>query len=292
MCIRDRSNSKPIIIYSLILLSFLTCGALLFKTQGFADRELLTSNSLIQGGTADDFIVHEGVSLLGTGGEYDYLLLGDSNSNHYTRGIINEGTPVKISWWATCMSFPNSINKRNSVYPEWKERCINNYKQGLNETAPIIIAQSWSRPEKNSLECLTEQCYLTGNYYIDLESQLQDLFSFYGESTQIYIIGELPIPEDKNIIKCLNSERLIGITRHCDSLAKPAESVAKVNEVLKRVSNKYDHIKFIDPYEALCIDNVCDYAPDNKSVFMADGGHLSGYGSELIWGYIISKVGN
>lgn len=146
--LKSISLMKPIITYVIISIVFVSIGTILFKTQGLAKRENLVSNSLIQGGTGDNYIVNEGSSLLNTTKDYDYILIGDSNSNHYTRGILQQGSKVKSSWYATCLSFPNSINVRSGNYLSWKENCKNNYKNGLVENKKIIIAQSWIRAEK------------------------------------------------------------------------------------------------------------------------------------------------
>ena len=70
--------------------------------------------------------------------DYDYLLIGDSHSNHYTCEILKEGSRVKISWLPVCMSFPNSMSKEQGILPSvngnsWKQGCMQNYRVGLND---------------------------------------------------------------------------------------------------------------------------------------------------------------
>ena len=281
---------KVIIKNILIMVSLGLIGAITFKTQGFAQRESLESNSLIQGGTMNDHLVHEGKSLLNTEDEYDYILIGDSNSNHYVRGIIHEGSRVKHSWYATCLSFPNSISTRNGAYRTWKEDCSNNYKLGLNNKKTIIIAQSWDREGDNILECKNKNCQLTGDYSIDLKNQLKELFQAYGNKSQIYIVGELPKPKTPDIMQCLKANSLLGLKLKCNEKSEYKKSALKINTVLKDATSGYDNVKFIDPVKAICINKLCNYSKDGKSLFMVDGDHLSGYGSEVIWKYIIDKI--
>lgn len=286
---RSVNLKKPIAAYVFITLSFAVVGSLLFKTQGIASREVLESNSLIQGGVANDHTIHEGLLLLNTKDDYDYLLIGDSNSNHYTRGILKEGSRVKSSWYATCISFPNSISTRSGHYVSWKNDCKENYKVGLGDKN-IIIAQSWARPEKGSLECTTNECKLTGSYDYDMQYQLRELIEFYGKEKHIYIIGELPKPINNKIMKCLQTNKLLGLNRLCNSNEGFRGSSKRMNNILSIVASDYSNVFFIDPGNAICDDGVCNYNDNGNSIFMPDGEHLSGYGSEVIWDHIIKSI--
>ena len=286
---------KPIVVYSLIALSFAAGGSTLFKEQGMPINKDLTSNSLIQGGTADDHRLHYGLVLLNTTQDYDYLLIGDSHSNHYTRGILKEGSQVKLSWFPTCMSFPNSMSKEEGILPSvngksWKQGCMENYRVGLDDTNNnIIIAQSWRRRSEGTLECTGDQCDLTGDYYSDLQSQLKELIEAYGKEKVIYIIGELPSLEDKKITKCLKTKKLLNLNFDCDSTDEYPETVKEINRLLSEISAGYTNVKFIDPSDAICDNNVCNYGDNDNSIFLEDN-HLSGYGSEVIWSHIIKNI--
>ena len=291
----SKSIKKPIAIYSLIALSFAVGGSSLFKEQGMPIDKDLLSNSLIQGGIADDYRLHYGLSLLNTSEEYDYLLIGDSHSNHYTRGILKEGSRVKSSWLPKCISFPNSTTVEDGILPSgsdlsWKEGCAKNHLLGLDNNQNIIIAQLW-RSEKESLECSNDNCYLTGDYYKDLQSQLQELIELYGKEKNVYIIGELPSPQNKKITKCLKTRKLLGLNIDCNSIDKYPEDVKQINNMLSKVSAKYMNVTFINPGDAICDNNTCKYGSGGNSIFLEDN-HLSGYGSEVIWSYIIKNIQN
>lgn len=281
---------KSLGIYVLLILFLSTIGAYIFKTQGVAQRLTLVSNSLIQGGTTNNYVIQEGISFLNTAQSYDYLLLGDSNSNHYVRGILHKGTKVKHSWYPTCMSFPHSIGTRGSIYPTWKTNCKNNYKLGVNTTKDVIIAESWERPVENSLECTDKECSLTGDYYIDLKSQLKELFNSYGNNKKIYLIGQLPKPQNNQIMTCLKSNALLKVNFNCENKGKPRTLTSKINTILNDATSEYQNVIFIDPSTALCSSNMCTYSINGQSIFMTDGNHLSGYGSEFMWNYVMNTI--
>jgi peptidoglycan/LPS O-acetylase OafA/YrhL len=281
---------KTISFYILVIFIFSLIGAYVFKTQGIAQRETLLSNSLILGGTTNNYIIEEGVSLLNSQYEYDYLLLGDSNANHYIRGILERGTRVKHSWYPTCLSFPNSMGTRNGIYSTWKVNCRDNYKLGLNTTKNIIIAQSWERPSINSLECTNQKCTLTNDFYVDLKLQLKELFNLYGTDNKIYLIGQLPKPENLEIVDCLKSKALLNINLTCNSNGIPRAITTEINTILNESTVNNKNVHFIDPTMALCSGSSCTYNINDKSVFMTDGEHLSGYGSEVIWNYIMDNI--
>lgn len=280
------SYFKKIVGYMFVTLFFSIIGFAIFKSQGFANRYSLLENSIIQGGIGDNYIIKEGSILLNTDKKYDYLLIGDSNANHYTRGIIKSGAKVKMSWYQTCISLPDSINLREGASQSWKENCKNNFKNGLNDDV-IIISQSWV---KSSLECNNISCDFTKNYYEDLEKQLGKLIDLYGENKKIYILGELPKPKDKSGIICLRSNALLNISIKCNSVFEPRDEGREVNKVLQRVVSTHRNAKYIDLEGVFCKDNICDYAQNGKSMFMVDGGHLSGFGSEVVWKYIQKRI--
>jgi peptidoglycan/LPS O-acetylase OafA/YrhL len=285
-----KSLIKDIIKYILIIFSFGVIGSIIFKYQGFPQRMDLVSNPLIQGGTGNDYLIREGTYLINTDDSYDYLLIGDSNANHYVRGVLKEGTKVKHSWYATCMSFPNSYSTRSGSYLTWEENCKNNHKIALGEDTPIIIAESWYRTGKDLLKCSNEKCSLTGDYKKDLSLQLKELIQVYGEYREIYIIGQLPKPENNLIMKCMKTRHYISERLNCNEDATPSSNSLVINEVISKSVSSYENVVFIDPKNAICINENCKYVINNKSIFMTDGSHLSGYGSEVLWKYIISQI--
>ena len=77
----------------------------------------------------------------------------------------------------------------------------------------------------------------------------------------------------------------------CNSINEYPESVKKVNDLLSKLSDGYPNVTFINPGDAICDNNVCSYGNGDNSIFLEDN-HLSGYGSEIIWSYMIRKIEN
>ncbi|MCF6442479.1 acyltransferase [Pseudoalteromonas luteoviolacea] len=287
-----KSNSPKISIakYGLLIVSFGIVGSIIFKYQGFPQRVDLESNPLIHGGTGNDYLIREGTYLLNTSDHYDYLLIGDSNANHYVRGVLAQGTKIKHSWYSMCLSFPNSHSTRVGNYLSWEAKCKDNYKVALGEDTPIILAHSWDKTGSDKLKCTNKMCNLTGDYQVDLYKQIQELIEVYGLDRKIYIVGELPKPKNKSIMKCMKTKHYISDSFSCSSEEKPIHSASLINKVIYDSVLKYQNVYFIDPKPAICHQGICNYVVENKSIFMTDGSHLSGYGSEVIWKYIINEI--
>lgn len=283
-------NLKPVAGYASMLLLFGAVGAYVFQTQGIASRNDLSSNSLIQGGTDDDFRIHEGLSLINTDEDYDYLLLGDSNANHFVRGIRASGTKVKLSWWGSCLSYPNVVNKIDGFFPNWKETCHANHQLGMDESKIVILAQSYKKPETDQFECFQVDCDLSGDYLVDLEMLTHSLIRKYDKNTQLAIIGELPKPNNAKLMRCLRTASLLSLEMDCATETEVLEIVNRVNTVLFRAAAEYDNVIFIDPAPVMCRATECNYVVDGKSLFYTDGEHLSGFGSELVWRYVLERV--
>jgi len=285
---KKQNFQKNIIVHTGIIFFLSLLGGFIYSTDGLARRIDLQSNSLIHGSMGNDYTITEGVTLLNTDKNYDYLLIGDSNAAHYTRGILDSTDKVKISWYGTCVSLPNMINKREGYYINWKNDCKNNYKLGTKETK-IIIAQSWVH-EDGFFECTKVKCDADRSYHSILESELAIMFDLYQSNADIYIVGELPKSTNNKIMICLRFNALINLNLECGNHEEPRENVWAINELLSRISNKFDNVHFINPTGAVCTDNICSFSKDGKSIFMSDGSHLSGFGSEVMWDYIRNRI--
>lgn len=284
---KKNSWNKNIVLHSCIIIFLGSAGSFVFKTSGIGSRDILESNSLIQGGIKASRMISEGETLINTDGKFDYLLLGDSNASHYTRGIIYAGDKVKLSWFSTCLSFPTAMSARDGYYPNWKNKCKNNFKFGLNESN-IIIAQSWNRTD-GTLECTVSVCNLVNNYYENLSLELSLLFDYYGGTSNIYLVGELPKPKDVEFIKCLRANILIKANFECQDTGHIRDDVTKVNIILEELSGKFDNVHYIDMSKSICNREICTYSREGKALFLGDN-HLSGFGSEIMWSHIMSEI--
>lgn len=131
---------------------------------------------------------------------------------------------------------------------------------------------------------------LTNDFYVDLKLQLKELFNLYSSDKKIYLVGQLPKPESLEIIDCLKSKVLLNINVACKISGIPRAITAKINSILKEITINYKNVYFIDSTMALCSKDNCTYNINDKSIFMTDADHLSGFGSEVIWGYIMDNI--
>ena len=89
---------------------------------------------------------------------------------------------------------------------------------------------------------------------------------------------------------CLKTNHLLDLKLKCAEKGKHKESVDGLNAILKEATSRYENASFINPVKAICLDELCKYSANGKAIFMTDGEHLSGYGSEVIWGYIMNQI--
>lgn len=284
---KKNTKLKNAIIHIGITIVLGAIGAYIFVSGGLADRDQLVHNSLIQGGTGNNHRVVDGPRLMNTDGNFDYVVIGDSNAGHFARGILHGGQAVKLSWYPACLSFPSAITDRDGYYPGWEEKCQNNYKLGTGQS-DVIIAQSWV--QKNAgLKCTKPDCGLTGDYFSDLPIALTALFEQFDSSQNIYLVGELPKPKDTHYANCLKSAVLTKIKRQCESTHEMKDGVQKVNAILRQVAGQFEYVHFLDMEASICTDAHCTFTQDGKALFMPDN-HLSGFGSEIMWQHMMAKI--
>ena len=64
----------------------------------------------------------------------------------------------------------------------------------------------------------------------------------------------------------------------------------EINNLINQLSSNYSNVYFINPFDAVCNkQNLCNTVVDNKNIFF-DEGHLSQYGSRVMWEYISTKL--
>lgn len=232
----------------------------------------------------DDNQVH----VLNENGDFDMLMVGDSNSAHYSYGITSSDK-VKVShrWSGSCFAF---LDMNTQPYDSWMDESWKTYCHSLyefvdfNKGSPVIIAQQWSDIE---MECVRNcaTTYTDIDYKTILKKELDKIISYIG-NRPVFLIGQLPVPEE-SMVKCMKSF-------HHDSCQrvspKPVDRLT-TNKHLEAISRSYDNVFFIDPFNALCnVQNECSTIINNKNVFYDAGGHLSAFGSKKVWPYIESEI--
>lgn len=283
-------RSKLILAQCAVVCVVSCLGVATYASNGFAFKESLNANSLIYGGLDDNYTQDEGIHFLNTKSEYDYVLIGDSKAGHLIRGILNSDDKVKLSWYSDCLSLPEAFTYSHSYGAEWTEKCKNNYKQAIESSKDILISQRWVRQNsRNPLFCSTESCSLSGNYNNDISQQLSKFASLIGER-HLFILGELARPATGEVEKCARTNMLLATSVECAERTQSVAVAKDINYILKSAADKYANVTYIDPNRELCNEDTCIYAIEGKSIYQPDLGHLTGFGSELIWSLISKEI--
>lgn len=221
----------------------------------------------------------------------EYLLIGDSNAAHFAFGISSEDTRHYIlSWVSSCLNFPDYTTKPYAGWmnEEWRNLCKNNYKRIYDHNEiDVILAQHWYK--KNGVVCVSDTCDLdldSEPYSEVLENQLEKLVSIIGTSRKFYIIGYVPAPTD-SVVLCMKKLDNSHCKRETDLISRER---IEINESLEIFAKKYTNVKFINPFVPVCnAQDKCKTIIDDKNIFFDDG-HLSQYGSKIMWNYIATQL--
>jgi peptidoglycan/LPS O-acetylase OafA/YrhL len=215
----------------------------------------------------------------------DYLLIGDSNSAHYSYGIVSENKyKIRHEWVGSCLALPNYTTKpySNWMNDEWLSRCKNLHNLIFeNDDLPIILAQNWvERP----LLCFSGDCAFNNNDYWDI---LNDQIRILSQSINhtLVIIGQIPIPESMPYT-CL---RNINRNMCSGDITNFSDNRIFVNQQLSKISSHFDNVVFINPFDAICVDDICPVY-SHKEGLIFDTNHLTGYGSKVFWNYISQNL--
>jgi len=277
--------------YGLCISLFAGLGGFVYTTNGMAFKEKLEANSLIPGGMDNNYQVNEGLLLLNTISEYDYVLIGDSKANHLVRGILRSGEAIKLSWYADCISMPTAYSFSHSYGNDWRENCEKNILNAIHDSSDVILSQRWVRNSNRSpFYCSEQHCNLSGIFEEDLNTQLAQFVNLISADRKLFIIGELARPQDDLVEKCNRTQYLLKIDLNCPSRSQSVDVAKKANKLLKEFSMNYENVFFIDPAIPFCERYKCVYSLDNLNLYQKDLGHLTGLGSELTWEYIISEI--
>ena len=220
-----------------------------------------------------------------------YLMIGDSNAAHYAYGMSTvDDRHFLLSWVSSCLNFPDYTTKPYAVWMDekWEKQCKNNYKRIYDyEYIDVILAQHWY--QKNGLVCISNECSfdLANVSYKDvLKHQIEKLISLIGEQRKLYIIGFVPAPKH-SVVNCMRKI----VNADCERVSSEFSSERlEINSLINQLSSRYSNVYFINPFDAICNEqNRCSTVIDNKNLFF-DEGHLSQYGSRVMWEYISTKL--
>lgn len=280
-----------LVAYGLCISLFAGLGGFIYATNGMAFKEKLEANSLIPGGLDNDYQQKEGVALLNTTKDYSYVLIGDSKAGHLVRGILESGEPIKLSWYADCLSMPSAFSYSHSYGRDWRKKCEKNLLNAIYDSKDVIISQRWARNATVSpFYCSTVKCSLSETYEEELRNQLREFIYLLGSERKLFIIGELARPQNGIVEKCNRSQTLLKINLNCPARGKSVDVAKDINHLLAEISINYENVYFIDPRTPFCDKDTCIYAYNNRPLYQVDLGHLTGLGSEILWDYVLAEI--
>ena len=220
-----------------------------------------------------------------------YLMIGDSNAAHYAYGMSTvDNRHFLLSWVSSCLNLPDYTTKPYAVWMDekWEKQCKNNYKKIYDyEDIDIILAQHWY--QSSGLVCISSECSfdLANVSYLDvLKHQIEKLISLVGEQRKLYIVGFVPAPK-YSVVNCMR--KIVNTV--CERVSSEfSPERLEINNVINQLSSNYSNVYFINPFDAICNEeNRCSTVIDNKNLFF-DEGHLSQFGSRVMWEYISTKL--
>ena len=218
----------------------------------------------------------------------DILMLGDSNSAHYSYGITaSNNLKVAHRWVGSCLPFISSNTKATKYFQndQWKLDCNELYTfVDKNKNVPVVISNSWSDRE---IIC-TKDCSLKSFYFdynVNLRNELKKVIKYIGDRP-IFIIGTVPAPIE-SMVNCMRGMN----SQFCErTTSRISKYKIKMNDSLSKFSSEYENVFFINPFKSICNDiGECRTIIEDENLFY-DGSHLSGFGSEIIWQYIESEI--
>nr|WP_281360009.1 SGNH hydrolase domain-containing protein [Alteromonas profundi] len=220
-----------------------------------------------------------------------YLMIGDSNAAHYAYGMAEvDDRHYLLSWISSCLNFPDYTTKPYADWMDkkWLKQCQNNYKTLYDyDELDVILAQHWYK--KNGVICVSEECSLNLSlvtYNDFLLNQLEKLVSIVGTNRNLYIVGFVPAPAN-SVVTCM--KKIFNSDCERKSSAFSPERI-EINRLLENFSTRFSNVHFIDPFQAVCNDQpVCTTVINDKNLFF-DEGHLSQFGSQVMWEYIASEL--
>ena len=219
-----------------------------------------------------------------------YLMIGDSNAAHYAYGMSTvDDRHFLLSWVSSCLNFPDYTTKPYAVWMDekWEKQCKNNYKKIYDyEDIDVILAQHWH--QKSGLVCISNECSfdLTNvSYMTVLKHQIEKLIALVGDR-KLYIVGFVPAPTH-SVVSCMRKI----VNTDCERVSSEfSPERLEINNLINQLSSNYSNVYFINPFDAVCNkQNLCNTVIDDKNIFF-DEGHLSQYGSRVMWEYISTKL--
>ncbi len=231
--------------------------------------------------------------------EPEVVLVGDSHAKQYIKAMRQSLGTVSLIAESACLSLPNIINEYQGQNLS-RYKCIGLYQKYINylkdnpSIDTVFFTQRWGKNlydiKQNKLLGKATESDLA---LVALEDNLRQLFGMLELlNRRIIVIGNVPsayVADSKLQKGYVNCIYKFG-TKNCPiSYDQNKKEGQWINTILKRLTNEFKNINFIDPADALCDSEQCFIVLNGKLLY-SDHAHLTNEGARLVIDAYLSKI--
>jgi len=226
----------------------------------------------------NDSLMHNKECIINSSSEPSNLLWGDSHAAHYI-GVIgaiakHAGGAFRNIAHSSCP--PLLRGGEHFVLKNRRVNCIKSIelvKANLGDYSRVILGGAWetyfSRDE---------------NFIYYLEQTLIDLTK---SGKKVVILGQLPKFKNIELVKECGRRSLKFFVPKCGDFTLHS-SLPALNQSLRTLASKYEHVSYFDVNYVLCEDGECRNSLDGIQLYF-DGGHLSMEGSWALGKFLVEN---
>lgn len=242
------------------------------------------------GGTGydGDGIAHE----YNKNSERKIIISGDSFSRQFSNYLSNKNISFTTVFTDGCFSSENYLSIHGGEYH--KSVCNQRYNNLIdamqsNQADDVIYSQNWDsytlKNKKNGDEVSSESVSM---------NIIEEIIKKGGNNRNYYIIGLPPKNDAYSYYECMSRaslpiNKLIG-KDSCTTHFNTEEN--KLNLKIKEGLKSYENVFFIDPYDALCVNQQCQLTDNNGNPIYSDSVHLSIQGADYVGKLLLDKYFN
>jgi peptidoglycan/LPS O-acetylase OafA/YrhL len=218
--------------------------------------------------------------------ETQILLYGDSHARQYYRALEERYDNVKMITGAGCLSLPGIINEFNSRMATCVE-AIDLLKKAMSEGSSdltLVLAYRWQ--PKKLVELPSYKILGTPD---DLQvrrritSALTELITDVAQGKRVIIIGNVPSAHVASDYMREGYDRCQAIISSVCPSEYPINmgEGLTINAELADLSERYEQVAFLNPYDGLCDGSKCFVVSDDELLY-SDHSHLTKAGAEKV----------
>jgi len=224
----------------------------------------------------------------------DIILMGDSHGRQFAEGLYEEWTKHEalsfyIASGTSFLHLPDFVRVTKgedwgTIIPE----CMNKAYSFIEKaTRPpiVIISHAWLAQITKADIVDKDSNRMNKNItWENVASGISSLKSRIGNGLLI-VIGEVPGTEDVNMFDIITRPTFLFRAQKgsINYLTSPAnDEKAQFNNYLDHISRTTGEFVFLNPFEILCQNKMCQNVDQKNRLIYSDRGHLSIYGSRLV----------